>query len=828
MNDKGKKAMKKILFTLFAVALGLFLGACSNMLQPPEKSGSRPAGGGAWEAPSGGKSAAKLEVQISNPSARTLLPDIRFSKIDLELTWQGGATSTINWDSLEAALKSAYGARAGVTYNTSAANVAYGASYVSSAAWNNFNNVITQAEAMYKTDANIEQTEVNTIVTALTAANTGAIAVFNAAKGTGTKIVRQDLINALTAAEEAKAGPSSSTYANRTRDVPNTSAASVSLTVYYRNSTSWTTFETAIETARTTLRNLNATQTDIAAQVTALTAATSTFNALTRTVGSGRNTIISTSSGSGRTTTTTITLSRTTVSAALKAADTARAAVVYYTSNGTVSASAVPRGVTYVNGTGSSSTVSQTRWNTFNTAITTAQTSYYAPVASTTSTTPTQTTVNGYATTLNTAVTTFKTYLSTGTGSVATTDRTSLNTAIQNAYMAKLGVVTATSASTAAKDRAWATAAQLSTLNAKITEAEAVAYNDFPGNFSTMLTGSGSLATATTTFNTAVTANGVGTSVTLPPIGDQTRSFHDIPGTTSSIILDIPVLGMWKVDGKAYVKVGGVDTVAVTGTTKINISGVNSRGTLSLTNLITVGSGITNGTFSYSISNIGLLSQTGDIKVIWGAVNGDGLPVTVPFINGNPRREGWNPLGDYLVGSIPSAPLSGDRSIAPGYYGMRIWYYKKIESVESDWWLMYDELIHIYPGHTTIARVDMRNVIEGSTKSGGFQFEGPGDETIVWSETMGDTITLAIANPTGATYEEFKWFFDNTDITTANKGVTATPTWTTPVPQDGKLRFFRAAKTALTTVPGPHYITVLVKDSNGNWYSKRVTFSVGY
>lgn len=753
--------MKKSGIIFFAAVVLLFsLGSCSDMflkeaVAPAPDGNIIPAG--------------KLEIHFSTPGAKTLLPSVRFDSIELNMTWHGYPDSSgTDVTALQAALQAVYAARAGVTVNTNAANVARRSYYVSQAEWEALDSLVKEAEPLFTDLKFAVQNNVDTMVSGLNA----ALATFNLAKKEGTKNVRQSLIDKLKDADNFRAG-----YANASG-----AASTVAQTVEFYSTTNWNTFNTAINTAAAVLRNINATQSQIDGAVTTLQGAINTFANITPTMGTGNN-------GTGNNA-----INRSTLKTKLTEAYMVRGGIAHPASSSeSISAATVPEGVQWVN---------WTNWNNF--AVSTSSsgsgssTRHPIPYAETqyktlySSGNFTQTTLNNSVTYLNNAITNFTASGNITNGSYIPAGKAALITAIQNAYMAKLGVLRGIPGDTNLGLKC-ATQVQFDALETAIQKAETAACGDTQQD---MADATSALNTARTTFTGQILT---GTKPIADPDPEDMNRTLSIPGNATSYIADIPALGIWEIMATGIVNSKSV----VWGKKDITINGSSARVSISLTNLDA--GNHTEGYLNYSFTNLEELSRNGLVYIIAGPLDDGGLPMAdYSWIVTHPGGEMWERLNpslnyfDICIGTV---------ECLPGYYGIRVWYVKTGSAYPQ---LLYDEVFHIYPGLTTFARADIRAILQGGNNGGGFTFNGPGDETITWSATMGDPITITVTG-----FDEYKWFVDSRDVTNISAWVT-----------EGGQKF-SAAKSALGLAPGSHHITVLVRQGTA-WYSKRVNFSIAY
>ena len=180
-----------------------------------------------------------------------------------------GDPSAPDTAALDAAIDAAETAKSGVAVDTDAANVAAGTRWVTQAELSALETAVTAAQAVAG-NADATQAQVDGAVTALTTATTA----FNAAKKEGSKTGgpsaadKTALAGAIDAANTAKAGVAVAT-----------DAANVATGTKWVTQADMTAFEAAITAAQAVAGNADATQAQVDDAVTALTTATTAFNA---------------------------------------------------------------------------------------------------------------------------------------------------------------------------------------------------------------------------------------------------------------------------------------------------------------------------------------------------------------------------------------------------------------------------------------------------------------------------------------------------------------------------------------------------------------------
>jgi hypothetical protein len=159
--------------------------------------------------------------------------------------------------------------------------------------------------------------------------------------------------------------------------------------------------------------------------------------------------------------------------------------------------------------------------------------------------------------------------------------------------------------------------------------------------------------------------------------------------------------------------------------------------------------------------------------------------------------------------------------ILPGFYGLRLRYIDEgkdyVGEVDGNM-VMYthiivNEVVHIYPGFTTEAVYNVKDLLSGS-QEGRFTFSGFGDETLTWGPNdTGTSITVTVNDY--QSYTTYYWYLDNTLL---NVGAPAYDTNQAVIDRDELGSTYNLS-------PGPHHITVLVLGTDGTWYSKRLNFT---
>jgi prefoldin subunit 5 len=175
-------------------------------------------------------------------------------------------TAATDKTALTAAITAATAAKTDVVVDTAAANVTAGTTWVTQAALDALNTAITAAEAV-SASADATQAQANDATSALTAATS----TFNSAKQAGTKPGPAEDKAALTAAIAAATAVKSGV-------VVNTVAANVLVGTMWVTQAALDTLNTAIAAAEAVSTNIKATQAQVNAAASDLTAATTTFN----------------------------------------------------------------------------------------------------------------------------------------------------------------------------------------------------------------------------------------------------------------------------------------------------------------------------------------------------------------------------------------------------------------------------------------------------------------------------------------------------------------------------------------------------------------------
>jgi hypothetical protein len=163
--------------------------------------------------------------------------------------------------------------------------------------------------------------------------------------------------------------------------------------------------------------------------------------------------------------------------------------------------------------------------------------------------------------------------------------------------------------------------------------------------------------------------------------------------------------------------------------------------------------------------------------------------------------------------------------IYPGFYGFRLRYVDEgkgyVDIVEEtndiimNTHIIVNEVVHIYPGFTTEAIYNVKDLLMGS-QEGRFTFSGFGDESLTWiPETDNPDEPIVITVLPDPSYANYYWYLDNTLLDVGAPGYSTN--------QATISREDLEEKYNLST--GPHHITVLVVDKDGTWYSKRLNFT---
>jgi hypothetical protein len=383
----------------------------------------------------------------------------------------GTKTAAADKTALNGAITAANAAKAGIVTDTAAGNVPAGTFWVAQAEMAALNAAIGAAETVAeKTSAT--QAEADGAVSALTAATT----IFNAAKKAGTKTEtppaadKAALTGAITAANAARTGV-----------VTDTAPGNVPVGTSWVTQTEMAALNTAITAAETVAGNAGATQAQADGAASALTAATTTFNAAKK---------------AGTKTEAPPPADKAALNGAIAAANNAKTGVAVDTAAGNVSVG--------------TSWVTQAEMAALNTAIGAAET-----VAENAGATQAQ--ADGAATALTAATTTFNTAKKEGSKQPPAEDKTALSGAIAAANDAKTGVVTDTAAGNVPAGTSWVTQTEMAALNTAIAAAETVAKNANATQAEVNAAVS-PLTAATTTFTAAKKA---GTKTEAPPPADK-------------------------------------------------------------------------------------------------------------------------------------------------------------------------------------------------------------------------------------------------------------------------------------------------------------------
>jgi hypothetical protein len=220
-----------------------------------------------------------LNTAIAAAQAIVEKADATQAEVDAQVTTLNAAVSTFNAAKqpgtkadksvLSEAMTAASAAKSGIVVDTAAANVDAGTYWTTQIVLDTLNAAIADAQAIVqKTDAT--QTEVDEQVTTLNA----AVSTFNAAKQQGTKTEgspaadKSALNTAVTAANDAKSGV-----------VIDTNAANVDVGTYWTTQAVLDTLNAAIADAQVVVQKADATQAEVNAQASALSAAVAAFNA---------------------------------------------------------------------------------------------------------------------------------------------------------------------------------------------------------------------------------------------------------------------------------------------------------------------------------------------------------------------------------------------------------------------------------------------------------------------------------------------------------------------------------------------------------------------
>jgi hypothetical protein len=766
MNIKDFMTMKKnkIVLALGAAFFSLCLFAgCANILQ--KEAPAQQAGNG------GTYGAGNVEINISKPGERTLLPTLeggKFDSIKVQIEWQNAVATNPTLTTLASALDAAYKARAAVKVDTDGTNTPLGSKWVLQADLNTFNAVINNAEAVYGNKSAI-QAEVNAAAASLNTAVTGATAVFNTKTNNGAKNIRQALIDKLGDA-----------YTKRANVVVNTAAANVYNAAKYVTTTNMSAINNAIKAAEDVLGSTTKTQADIDTAVNTLNNAINAFSPL-----AGTRTQYQPTYGGA-----------TTINAATWTNLLANINTAWAAKKGVVpaaSAANVPVGVMFVT-TARWNVVYQWSGTASSGAIQAAENNFIHSATYNPSTYATT-----WANTLNTAL--INTTTGFGAKNVTTgryanfvdgtfvPDKTNLTNAIAAAYNAKLGVVIGTNANAVPDGVRFVSQAVMDALNAAIATAEGKVFTVVIATEVT--TALNAMTGATTTFNGVKNnAANVGTYKYTGGVIDPVY----IPGDAVRYIADIPAAGQWKITVTGL-KSTNPDVALISGGGIYDIApGYNPSISVNL-NELAAGSG----TLSYHFSSLDALPSGAYLDVAYGPVDRvTGLAAGDAFfgVPGVWSRVSVIDSNEHLV------PLSTN-----DYYGFRL-ILTDPNVPYPEHTILVDEVVHIYSGLTTEADYNVQKLIEGP-KTSGYEFTSLGDETITWNKTMwGNNNTITIVVPEGGVWS---WYVDEFDVTADyyNPGT----------------RTFTITKTQLLSLarPGPNHITALV-NKDGKWTSKRVYF----
>ena len=266
-------------------------------------------------------------------------------------------------------------------------------------------------------------------VTYTVTAEDGSVQAYTVTVSSGsTAADKTALSNAITAATAAKTGI-----------VADTDAANVSVGTQWVAQGALDTFNAAIAAANTVAQNTAATQAEVDAAETTLNAAITAFNSAKQ---------AGTKPGPAA--------DKTALSAAIATATAAKTGIAVNTA-----AANVPVGTQWV---------AQGVMDTFNTAISTAETVVQNATAA-------QAEVDAAVTALNGAVAAFNDAKQAGTKPGPAEDRTALDTAIATATAAKTGIVVNTAAANVLEGTQWVTQGAMDTFDGVIAAAETVSQN---------------------------------------------------------------------------------------------------------------------------------------------------------------------------------------------------------------------------------------------------------------------------------------------------------------------------------------------------------------